>query len=349
METLAADVWAALDARSPDAQLFAHGGSNRSLPWFYARAWFRAATLVLRRRVDVVVEYDAVTFIVLWPVLAALRVPQVALVNGLDLTWRRAPYPSLIRRLLPRAARVVAISDATAEVARGVGVREDRLGVVRPGVGPPSAGAPDRVTARGVIEARLGLDDQAVVLFTLGRLVRRKGVRWFVSEVMPKLPSTVHYVVAGSGPEAEPIAEAMIGAGLEDRVHLLGSVSDSDREIFLAGADLFIQPNVVTPGDMEGFGLVIVEATTRGTPALASAIEGMSDAVAQGAAGMLCPPGDVTAWVTAVTELVADREMLARRGRRYQAEAESRFGRDFLADRLMAELAAATNRTAPTG
>lgn len=318
METLAADVWTALERRCPGARLVAHGGTNRGLPWFLVTAWARTAALVVRRRVDVVICYDAATYVALWPLLTILRVPKIALVNGLDLTWSRAPYRRLLAHALPRASRVLAISRATAGVARDLGVPESQVAVIRLAVDAPAVGAADRADARRAVHHRLGLDADAVVLLTIGRLVARKGVRWFVDSVLPALADAdVHYAVAGSGPEQAAIEAAVTAHGLTGRVHLLGPVSDAERETLLRGADLFVQPNVVTPGDMEGFGLVLVEAAKRGTPVVASALEGMTDAVADGEAGVLCPPGDVDAWRATVQHLVADpaaRQELARRG-----------------------------------
>ena len=148
METLAAEAWAGLERGCPGARLVAHGRTNRALPVFLLGAWVRTATLVLRRRVDVVVAYDALTYLALWPLLVALRVPRVALVNGLDLTWDRGPYRAALRRALPRASRVLAISRATAEVARGLGVPDDRLVVVHPSVDAPVVSDADRRDAR---------------------------------------------------------------------------------------------------------------------------------------------------------------------------------------------------------
>ena len=73
METFAANVWAALQAANPGSTLVAHGGKNRLLPWFFVRAWWHAARAVIGRRCDLVMTGDAVTYVALWPLLAALR------------------------------------------------------------------------------------------------------------------------------------------------------------------------------------------------------------------------------------------------------------------------------------
>ena len=200
---------------------------------------------------------------------------------------------------LPRALCVLAISRATVAVAWCGWVPDVCLVVVRTSVDARGCPTPSAGVARATLHARLELGADDVVLLTVGRLVVRKGMRWFVDEVMPVLPSTVHYVVAGSGPESETIARGGGRAWARTaRWHLLGLVADAvKREVLLRGADVFVQPNVPTSGDMEGFGLVLVEAAKRGTPVVASALEGMPDAVADGETGILCRAGDADEWL----------------------------------------------------
>jgi phosphatidylinositol alpha-1,6-mannosyltransferase len=206
-------------------------------------------------------------------------------------------------------------------------------------VDAPAVTTPDRVEARtSIVDAR-GLKPDSVLLLTLGRLVRRKGVLWFVSNVLPKLPANVVYLVAGDGEDMAPLRAAVARLGLTDRVVLLGQVDDAERETLMRGADLFVQPNVTVPGDMEGFGLVVVEAAMRGTPVVAAALEGILDAVVDGRTGTLLPSADVDAWVTAVTELTADPARLAETGVMFQVAAAERYGEAEMGRQLVALLA----------
>jgi phosphatidylinositol alpha-1,6-mannosyltransferase len=334
METLAADVWEALVARFPDATLVAHRGSNRGFAQFLLRAWWQILRATFTKRCDVVIISDVTTYLMVWPLLVVLRRPTVTMAMGLDLTYPSRLYRAAVRFMVPRAKHVLAISNSTADVARSVGVPADRVSVVRLGVAPPTAASTDKIDAARALRTRWQLPDDAPVVLTLGRLVARKGVAWFVTEVMPKLADAVHYVVAGSGPEHDAIVTAATNAGATDRVHLLGRVDDEARELLLCGADLFVQPNVPIPGDMEGFGLVVVEAALRGTPVVASALEGLQEAVVEGETGILCPPGDAESWRTTVTRLLDDRDALRAMGERFRARASELNDLDPLADSI---------------
>lgn len=326
METLAAGVWRTLSAAQPDALLVQHGGSNKALPRWLPGALLRTTVLLLRRRADVVLCGDALMYAILFPLLRAFRVRHATMVMGKDLTFDNTLYRAVVHPLVRRAPLVIAISEATAAGAREFGVPADRIQVVRLGVRAPEVTATDRAAARAELVAQHGLSADAVLLCTLGRLVRRKGVLWLVEHVLPKLPDEVVYVVAGDGEDMAPLRQAVARLGLERRVLLLGLLDDADRETVMRGADLFVQPNIPVPGDMEGFGLVVVEAAMRGEPVLAAALEGILDAVVDGSTGMLVPSGDIDAWVSTLTELTADRAGLAELGARFQTATRARYG-----------------------
>jgi glycosyltransferase involved in cell wall biosynthesis len=319
--------------------LVSYGGADRGgLPRFFVTAFWKTLTSVLRRRIDVVVIGDVFTFVVLWPLLAVLRVPTATMAMGLDLTRGRWYYRSILRFVLPRATRVLSISHATQEVVLSYGVSPERCAVIPIGSTVTVHAEPDRAAMSRALRTRLRLGDDAVVLVTLGTLVRRKGARWFIEHVMPKLPSQVHYAVAGSGPDHDAIEHAIAATATDDRVHLLGRVDDAEREELLSGADMFVQPNVRVTGDMEGFGLVVVEAACRATPVVASDLEGLRDAIVDGSTGILLPSGDDAAWANAITDLVADRAHLRELGWRFRTRALELSDEAPIADVLIAEL-----------
>jgi phosphatidylinositol alpha-1,6-mannosyltransferase len=335
METLSAGVWRTLSAAAPESVLVAHSGSRRALPVWLPGALIRTSWLLAARRVDLLLTGDAVMCAAARPLARAFRVPCATLVHGLDLTYDRGRYRSMVHPAVRKADAVLANSEATASVARDLGVPPDRVHVVRLGVDAPEITVAERVEARGRLGARLGTGDDDVLLLTLGRLVPRKGVVWFLTNVLPALPQQAIYVVAGDGEDAERVRDTIATGRLNERVRVVGQVDDDERELLFRGADLFVQPNVPVPGDLEGFGLVTVEAALRGLPVVASDLEGIADAVVDGATGTLLPPGDAGAWVDALTTLVADRGQLAERGRAFGEAARARYSERQMGEQLV--------------
>ena len=329
METLAAGVWRSLLRSRPGSRLIAHGGPNSRLPLWLPVALVKLLWLIARRRVSFVLTGDALAFAIVSPLLRLLRVPHATIVMGLDVTFENPVYKALVLPAVRRASSVLAISEATADSTAAIGAPRSRITVIRLGVQlPPPA---SRAEARAALHARLGLPSQARVVVTLGRLVRRKGALWFATEVLPLLDDSVHYVLAGDGPDFKALAL------MPGNVHLLGRVDDDLRETVMRGAEVFVQPNIAVPGDLEGFGLVTIEAALRGTPVVAADLEGLKDAVVHGQTGLLVPSGDTSTWVRVVSELLADPGLDAL-GSRFQSAATELYSETTMGDALVTAL-----------
>jgi phosphatidylinositol alpha-1,6-mannosyltransferase len=340
METLAAATARALASRC-DLTVISLGRSQRHLAWWLPWATIRTRMAVHRSRarnrpVDVIVFGDALTYCAVRPFLGRRMPDHLVMVMGLDLTFRLAPYQWLVRHVLPGAPRVAAISRTTADEARARGVPPERLSIVTPGVLDPDMW-PERTAESGAkLRTMLNLDPDARILITVGRLVPRKGVKWFVEHVMARLPENVVYVIAGSGPDESAIREAVRAIGSAGaRVHLLGRVDDELRAALYTGADIFVMPNLPIGGDMEGFGLVAMEAATAGVLVVASDLEGIRDAVIEDETGLLCPSGDVECFVARITSLLRDEPERARRAEQFARNAGITFATERMRDDLL--------------
>jgi phosphatidylinositol alpha-1,6-mannosyltransferase len=157
-----------------------------------------------------------------------------------------------------------------------------------------------------------------VVLLTVGRLVRRKGVAWFVRHVLPQL-SSVLYAVVGVGPEHEEILRAAAETGATDKLWLVGKVSESRLLELFSASDIFVMPNIEMPGDIEGFGIVAVEAAASGLPVVAAHLEGIPDAIANGQNGCLVESGNISAFIDALRPLIDSATERLRQGDRGRA------------------------------
>ena len=290
--------------REVELHTLANRRGKRALPWFLPWAILRA--LATAHRYDAVLLGDGVLAVVGW-CLKRLRprLRVVCVVHGLDLSWRARWYQQLwVRCFLPALDGLVAVSSATRALAMEKGLVASKISVIPNGLDPDAfAGRADRPA----LAARLGRSlDGTTVLLTTGRLVQRKGAAWFIREVLPGLPTSVLYVLAGAGPDEPAIRAAIAAGGLDARVVLLGRVDDDTRTLLLHTADVFIQPNVPVAGDMEGFGIAVLEAGICGRPVLAAALEGLLDAIVDGRNGRLVPPRDAQAWQQAIRGLLAD-------------------------------------------
>ena len=172
-------------------------------------------------------------------------------------------------------------------------------------------------------------------MVTVGRQVRRKGFVWFIENVMPKLPDRVTFWLAGDGPERENIEAAIERAGLQQRVRCLGKISEAELVELYRRGQLFVMPNIVVPGDMEGFGIVMLEAGACGLPTLAADLEGISDVIDEGVNGWFAPTEDAEAFAARIQSLLDDPDALRQASQRTAEYVTSTFRWDSTAQRYL--------------
>jgi phosphatidyl-myo-inositol dimannoside synthase len=303
------------------------------LPGYVLYAFWRGWGICRRNRPDLILCGSVVPAPAAWLLSLWFRCPFVVLAHGSDILHPNWVYQRAVRFLFRRAARICANSTPTGDLLRGIGIPDERIDVVFPGVRVQDF---DREPTSGVEEllARLG---RRPMLLSVGRLIRRKGLLEFVREVMPALvrqfPEVVLVIVGGDAVRSlvhtermgEQIRAQAAEIGLEDHVVLTGPLSDPEVIRLYFRSDVFVLPCLEIPGDVEGFGIVFLEAALAGSPAVATRVGGIPDAVVDGETGLLVPPGDFEALAEAVGKLLADPERRARLAAAAATRARARF------------------------
>ncbi|MBI4576883.1 MAG: glycosyltransferase family 4 protein [Planctomycetes bacterium] len=234
---------------------------------------------------------------------------------------RRAARAGLQRVVLRGAARVIAISQATADRLLAVGVEARRVHVIPPGIDVEGlSGRGDPAVARALRERHPG----RLVALTVARLVERKG-HDAVIEALRAVPGVV-YVVVGEGPERDRLVALARQAGVVDRVEFLGRVDDPAA--YYRAADVFVMPSRGGAGDrdVEGFGLAYAEAACFGLPSIAPAVGGPAEVVVAGETGWLVDPARPAQVARALREAAEDPGRRASMGERALARVRGRYG-----------------------
>jgi glycosyltransferase involved in cell wall biosynthesis len=308
-----------------------HG--KKFLPFFFPYATLQALCRI--HRYDVLLLGDGVLaplgFIVklLYP-----KKTVVSVVHGLDITYTNAFYQKFwVRTFLPALDGLIAVGHETIRQGVARGIPEAKFAFIPNGV---DTEAHFKTHTRQELETLLGLSvENTVVLLTSGRLAKRKGVAWFIRNVIPKLPENTLYVVAGDGIDKNNIEQAVTETNSAHHVKLLGYVSDEVRDILFNTCDIFIQPNIRVAGDMEGFGISVIEAASCELPVIVSDLEGLKDAIHQNENGLLVEPENPEAFVKVITELVSDEEKRHTLGKRARLYTKAHFEWDVIAQRYI--------------
>ncbi len=304
METYSHQLSAALRAILP-VRVLALAGRRDGLPPHTASllrfGLTSAMRLAVQRRPATVVHLGDMA---LWPLGVAARLRSrksriVLSAHGTDVAYPRRggpkgrTYGAYLRfgaRLL-RSAAVVANSETTRTVAQDCGWRCDDVVPLATDIsGPDPTG-----------------QSEPYVLFA-GRLVERKGCRWFIRDVLPHLPPTLRLRVAGTAWDDDE------RAALDDpRVEFVGSLQGAALVEAYSHALCVVVPNIETRSrEIEGFGLVATEAAAAGGVVVAARVGGLVQAVTDGVTGFLVPAGDRDEWQRAIAR-IADWDRDARR------------------------------------
>lgn len=319
-------------------QTISWGRSSVFLPLFLLYALIRAAlTLLCNPRIQVIHLSDALLAPLGMLLKALFRVPVVVTVHGLDITFSNAAYQWLIPRCLARMDRLICVSSTTRDQCVRRGIAADLCEVVPNGVNLDEFTCGASAEAQATLEARLGpaLAGRKALL-TVGRLIERKGVLHFLDTILPRVlahcPDTC-YLIVGDGPLHHLLETRIASLHLQDRVLLLGQVDDALLKAAYRRAALFVMPNVPVHNDMEGFGLVALEAGAAERFVVASRIDGIPEAVVPGENGLLIDPADPQAFADAVVALLNDDTLRAERGRQARAFVRGHYSWDIIARR----------------
>jgi phosphatidylinositol alpha-1,6-mannosyltransferase len=170
------------------------------------------------------------------------------------------------------------------------------------------------------IKFKYNLDDK-IILFSLSRLIRRKGIDKVIEslpEILNKIDNLV-YVIAGTGPDEHELkirAAELIKKipSLKNKIIFLGKISEEAKWAWLSISDIFILPSREEDGNLEGFGIVYLEASLAGKPVIAGNHGGVSDAVIGHKTGLLVNPQSEQEIQQAILKLVKDKDLRIKLG-----------------------------------
>jgi len=309
-------------------RLLKWGRGQALMPFFLIRAFLQAVVLRLTGKIDLIYLSDGLMAPLGYLLKKLLRVPVAVNIHGRDIAFTFPGYLVVVPWALRRLDRVICVSRQLKEECRRYGVAEEKLAVIPNGVDVEDfiwtrPERPDRVLGRDF--------SGRVVLVTVGRLVPKKGADRFVRDILPGIAArepSVLYLLAGDGPLREEIEQTARAAGLEDNVALLGDLpmeGDLLKAAYCA-ADIFVMPNALVAGDIEGFGIVAIEGGAAALPVVASRLQGIQEAIVAGENGNLLDWEDEEGFRRVILELIRDPERRKREGEKARAYVAAHYG-----------------------
>ncbi len=221
-------------------------------------------------------------------------------------------YPRLRDRVLQSVDTFFPVSRYTGTLLKDAGVAEGRIRVHGNGTDPRRFFPEDASDLR----MQLGASSRPVVL-SICRLVERKGIDTLIRSIIAvrRLFPDIFCLIGGDGPDRQRLEELVDRLNLDRHVRFCGRISYSELRSYYNVCDVFAMPAREQIPDVEGFGIVFLEASACGKPVIGTRTGGIPDAVIDQSTGILINPDDPDECAEALIQILSDAQLARRLGR----------------------------------
>jgi glycosyltransferase involved in cell wall biosynthesis len=289
-----------------------HGGITTNLrnkPWkwlllpcfLFAQFW-ATWTNIRRYQPDIVHAHWLIPqglFIAVLKLIDKQTPPFLVTSHGADVfAFRSRPMQALKRFVTQQAAVLTVVSQTMREELLQLEEDQSKIEVMPMGVDLSERFTPDPAITRSNNE----------ILF-VGRLVEKKGVR-FLLDAMPKilaLHPAAHLLIAGFGPEEVALKRQVEQLGLQNTVQFLGAITQTELPALYRRAAVMVAPFVQAEnGDVEGLGLVVVEALGCACPVIVGDVPAVYDLIPKDS-GWIVPPAGAEKFAASIVAILTDQ------------------------------------------
>jgi phosphatidylinositol alpha-1,6-mannosyltransferase len=270
-----------------------------------------------------------------WMLKQRYRIPYICYAHGEEINTSYVGQPSgvltsrqlrwMLRRVMRGADFVIANSRSTKQIlTNGWGLSESKIRIMHPGVDTQRFVPAERNEAE---RTQLGWKDRQVVL-SVGRLDPRKGHDQMILALhaIMKTSPNVLYAIIGDGEQSEFLRALVDREDLTDHVQFLGELNDDKLLSCYQQCDLFVLPNRQVGNDIEGFGIVLLEAQACGKAVVAGASGGTAETMRAPDTGRVISCDDPVRLAAEVIELLSDSDLRSQMGKAGRQWVVERFG-----------------------
>ncbi|GGY62896.1 glycoside hydrolase [Cellvibrio zantedeschiae] len=224
----------------------------------------------------------------------------VCYLHGLDIVAKSIVYQLIFIPLIKKSDLLLVNSRHTCNLALRAGFDSGRIKILSPGTFIPEH--TDSLHLKRSFCKKYKLQDVPFLLIA-GRITKRKGIEEFIVHVMQKLvsqhPELTLVVIGDEALQAikqhdgvkEKIVQRVYALGLQDNVRFLGGVDDQTLSAAFFSAKMLVFPVLDLANDVEGFGMVAIEAAAHGLCSVGFSVGGVPDAISTEKSGWLVEPG----------------------------------------------------------
>ena len=245
-----------------------------------------------------------------WKSLELLKTnkKKICLIHGKEINHKKGS--SLNKRVLEvlnNIEIIVANSENTKNLAIQLGVKQDNIIVINPGV--DQVAELNKKTSDKVENL---LKHKSPRLITVSRFDKRKNHEKIIMALrnLKQIYPNIIYICVGYGDEEENIKKLVAELGLQAQVMFFKDISDDLKNSLVAKSNVFVMPSIIYKTSIEGFGIAYVEAAQYGVPSLGGKDGGASDAIEHQKTGLICDGSELDEIYLSINSMLENNKYL---------------------------------------
>ena len=210
-------------------------------------------------------------------------------------------------KVLNNVEKVISNSEYTKNLAISIGVNQEKIIVINPGVRPV-----EELNKKTLEKVESLLKVKTPRLITVSRFDKRKNhekVIMALRNLKQQNPDII-YICIGYGDEEENLKKLVQELNLSSQVMFFKNISDDLKNSLLAKSDIFVMPSIVYKKSVEGFGIAYVEAAQYGIPSLGGKDGGASDAIDNNKTGLICDGNNLDDIYSSLNSMIENKRYL---------------------------------------
>ena len=208
------------------------------------------------------------------------------LIHGKEINHPKGSFQNKkIVKVLNNVEKVIANSEYTKNLAINIGVDQDKIVVINPGVSPVK-----ELNKKSLDKVESLLRIKTPRLITISRFDKRKNHEKVLMALrnLKQIYPNIVYICIGYGGEEENLKELVNELNLEAQVMFFKDISDDLKNALLAKSNIFVMPSIIHKTSVEGFGIAYVEAAQYAVASLGGKDGGASDVIQHDKTGLIC-------------------------------------------------------------
>jgi len=245
-----------------------------------------------------------------WKSLEHLKTDKkkICLIHGKEINHvKRTSLNKRMLEVLNNVETIVANSQYTKDLAIKLGVREDKIVIINPGVNKVQ-----ELNKKTLDKVENLLKHKTPRLITVSRFDKRKNHEKIIMALrnLKQIYPSIVYICVGYGDEEESIKKLVAELDLLPQVMFFKDISNELKNALVAKSNIFVMPSVVHKKSVEGFGIAYVEAAQYGVPSLGGKDGGASDAVEHEKTGLICNGNELEEIYSSINSMLENNKYL---------------------------------------